>query len=80
MYVAWASGAKETFSDLKADMHSALSGKGTKEEQVEKVYEKLFARIEAGDFCPPNYPDRVTGQLAAKKFAVESCASEIKID
>ncbi len=79
-YIAWASDAKETFSDLKADMRAALAGKGAKEAQVQKLYETVFTRIEAGDFSPPKYPNRVEGHLAAKKFALESCAAEIKID
>jgi hypothetical protein len=80
MYIAWASGAKETFNDLKREMRDSLSGKAGKEEQVKALYEKVFARIEANDFSEPNYPDRVSGHLAAKKFAAETCASQIKID
>ena len=78
IYVAWASGATQTFQDLKSEMRAALSGKSEKEQRVKALYEKMFARVEANDFSPPKYDDRVSGHLAAKKFAVDACAAELR--
>ena len=78
MYIAWASEATQTFEGLKHEMRAALSGKGKKEEQIKALYEKVFVRIEANDFSAPKYPERVSGHLAAKKFALDACGAELR--
>jgi hypothetical protein len=78
IYVSWASGATDTFNELKKDMTTALNGTGAQEKRLKGLYEKVFAKIEANEFSPPNVPDRVTGHNAAKQFALDLCAAEFK--
>lgn len=78
IYVSWASGATESFVDLRKEMRAALAGKGAKEQRLKMIYEKLFERIEANEFSPPKFDNRVAGHLAAKKFAADQCKEEIK--
>lgn len=78
IYLSWASGATQTFADLRQQMRAALTGKGDQEQQLKTIYEKVFERVGANEFSQPNFDNRVAGHLAAKKFAVDRCKEQIR--
>jgi hypothetical protein len=73
LYNAWTNGATETYGELKAYLHTTLSGKGEPESRLLAVYDGLLPRLEHNEFAPPNVTDRVAGHNMLRQIAGTAC-------
>jgi hypothetical protein len=74
-YNTWATGAKDTYLEMKDYMHKTLDSKGPREAKLLAVYEGVLPKIENGELLPPQVETRYVGNNKAQQIAGAACFS-----